>query len=111
MSVDTLSTRDRELLSEVKTAVLELEPTAEVILYGSRARGDATPESDWDLVVLVDGEVDRRRDEHLFRRIYDLCLKLDEVLVAYMYDRNVWNTPLYQAMPFRQNVMREGIVL
>ena len=50
---------DRDiLLKQVKEAVWKIEPTAEVILYGSRARGDSTCESDWDFLVLVDGPVE-----------------------------------------------------
>jgi hypothetical protein len=36
------------LLRRVKQAVHAVEPDAEVILYGSRAREDARSESDWD---------------------------------------------------------------
>lgn len=29
----------------------------QILLFGSRARGDARPDSDWDFYVLVDGEL------------------------------------------------------
>ena len=44
---------DSALLRRCREAVWEVTPSATVILYGSRARGDATPESDYDLLVLV----------------------------------------------------------
>jgi predicted nucleotidyltransferase len=37
-----------ELLEHIKQAVREVEPDAEIILYGSRSRGDAVSESDCD---------------------------------------------------------------
>src|SRR5437868_5339909 len=37
-----------------------------VVLFGSRARGDATPESDWDLLVIAEGLPDRAFDRHLY---------------------------------------------
>lgn len=43
-----------ELLEQVKQAVHEIEPGAEIILYGSRARSDAQAESDWDFLILLD---------------------------------------------------------
>jgi len=35
-----------------------VDPKAEVILYGSRARGDERVDSDWDILVLADYPVD-----------------------------------------------------
>ena len=44
-----------ELLEQIRQAVREVESDAEIILYGSRSRGGAAIESDWDFLVLVDG--------------------------------------------------------
>lgn len=37
-----------------------------VVLFGSRARGDASPESDWDLLVLAEALPEATFDRHLF---------------------------------------------
>jgi predicted nucleotidyltransferase len=102
---------DRALLVRARDAVHAVEPGAAVILYGSRARGDATADSDWDLLVLVEGRVDRDRERRIHDRLYDLELETEAVLVALVHSRDDWNSPLYRAMPLHANVEREGIVL
>jgi predicted nucleotidyltransferase len=37
-----------------------------VVLFGSRARGDSRPESDWDLLVIAEGLPDNAFDRQLF---------------------------------------------
>jgi predicted nucleotidyltransferase len=37
-----------------------------VVLFGSRARGDANPESDWDLLILAEGLPENLLERHLF---------------------------------------------
>lgn len=49
---------DRQLLAQCKAAICRIASEAHVVLYGSRARGDARDDSDYDLLVLVDREVD-----------------------------------------------------
>ncbi len=39
-----------KLLDQIKQAIHTVEPDAEIILYGSHARGDAYSDSDWDLL-------------------------------------------------------------
>ena len=45
-----------KILEAIKRAVIKNAPEAEIILFGSRARGDARPDSDWDILILVDRE-------------------------------------------------------
>ena len=43
-----------EVVEEIKKAAHKMRPMVQTILYGSEARGDARPDSDIDLLVLVD---------------------------------------------------------
>lgn len=99
------------LLARVKQTILALEPSAEVLLYGSRARGEAARDSDWDFFILVDGEVDSARTSAIRHALYDLELETDEVLSCIVRSRDDWESPLYQAMPFHQSVIEEGLSL
>ena len=99
------------MLERVKRAVSEMEPDAEIILYGSRARGDSRIQSDWDFLVLLDGPVNDERTDKIRHRLYEIEWESDEVLCCIVRDRQEWNSPLWKNMPFRQNVEQEGIVL
>ena len=45
---------DLQILDLIKKTIRGIEPRAEIILYGSRARGTNRPDSDWDILVLID---------------------------------------------------------
>lgn len=100
-----------ELLEQVKQTIHAIEPDADIILYGSRARGDAHPESDWDFLILLDGVVDDARTDALRHRLYDIEWECDEVLSAIVRSRQDWHTPLYQVIPFSKVVREQGILL
>ena len=52
-----MSTRQLEIESLIKHLGTEILPkNARLILFGSQARDEATPNSDWDLLILLEGE-------------------------------------------------------
>ena len=63
----------------VKIIKAELEKRGihleKIILFGSRARGDFKPDSDWDFLVVVDREMDPRQRREI---IGEIKIKLAE---------------------------------
>jgi predicted nucleotidyltransferase len=105
------SAEERALLAQCREVVWGIVPGAAVILYGSRARGDARTDSDYDLLVVVDGEVDWGFEDQIRQCLYPLELATGAVLTVHAYSRIMWDSPLYRAMPFTQHVERDGVVL
>ncbi|MFP4500354.1 MAG: nucleotidyltransferase domain-containing protein [Candidatus Hydrogenedentota bacterium] len=99
------------LLQRIKEVVRGFDPEAEIILYGSRARGDATKESDWDLLVLYTGPENKSFEQELCDALYDVELEADEVVTPIIHDRDYWRRPLTQAMPFYREVARDGVTI
>lgn len=72
-----LANHTQILLHRIRDTIHGIEPAARIILYGSRARGDARPDSDWDLLILLNGAVDHHRAATVRHRLYDLELEND----------------------------------
>ena len=100
-----------ELLELVKRAIREVEPDAEIILYGSRSRKNSDAQSDWDFLILLDGPINDERIDRIRYRLYEIEWQSDEVLCSIIRDRKEWNSPVWKSMPFHQNVELDGIVL
>ena len=102
---------DKSLLAECKRGIQAVVPNAEVVLFGSRARSDAQPDSDYDLLILVDQEPTIKLEKEILDYIYPIELKHDAMVSFVIHSKRNWKSPSYRAMPFHQNVEREGVRL
>ena len=107
----TCKAEEQALLCHCKTVVHQLMPGATLVLYGSRARGEATSASDFDLLILVDGEVLPELGEQIDNALYDIELAYGVVISAIIFNRQRWNHPRYKAMPLHQHIDRDGVLL
>jgi predicted nucleotidyltransferase len=100
---------DRELMDRIKAIIREVDPEAEALLYGSRARGQAEPESDWDLVILLSIPVTEQLKWTIRHRLYEIEWEKGEVISCVIHSRAQWDSAPLRETPFRQRVSREAV--
>ena len=102
-----MTTGDR-LLQELTRRIRDGAHPERIILFGSRARGEARPNSDYDVLVIKESDEPRyRRTARLYTILADLPVEV-EVLVYTPGEVAEWSR-VPQA--FVTTAMREGIVL
>jgi len=105
-----MKSRTKNITRLIKQNISDIDPQAQVILFGSHARGDERSESDWDLLILTDYPVDLEKERKFRNHLYDLELETGEPFSIFAYSKNDWNTK-QRITPFYINVTKDGISL
>jgi uncharacterized protein len=100
---------DRLAIEVAAQTVRALFPVAEVILFGSKARGSDDPESDIDLLVLTTRELSWSERAALMDSLYPIQLEHDVVISPLVVSVKEWQEGVYSVLPIRQEVGRHGI--
>lgn len=99
-----------DIIVRIKDVLSRIAPDVKAILYGSRARGDAHPDSDIDLLVLIpdiyEGNGFVEKHGRISDQLYFLSLELGVDISPLILLRKMFYE---RKTPFTINVMNEGI--
>ena len=109
IKADTMSNKD--LLNQIEQLGKEIIPAdGHLYLYGSRARGDYRPNSDWDLLILLNKEKEEYSDfDNYSYPFISLGFDYGVPISAHLYTMSKWNEMSFS--PFYHNVEHDKIVL
>ena len=100
-----------KLLLKIKSLVKSLTPDATLILYGSYARGDNRPDSDIDLLILLNKQKIQITEEHSIKYpLYDLAIETGHLISALVLPKDKWERK-HSITPFYENIQKEGMIL
>jgi len=99
----------RALLNNVKQAVFSIDKNATVILFGSRARGDAKKDSDWDFLILTQHQADNKRKELFRNKLVETEILAEQTINTVIFSRNQWKK--YKITPLYYFINKDGIIL
>lgn len=102
----------KKILEAFRDKASEILPTgSRLVLYGSRARGDHRPDSDWDIQVLIPGPEKIGWDlwEIYALPFSDIGLRFNEIVNPRLYSFAGWMKRSF--LPFHKNVENDAIIL
>lgn len=102
--------KDTHIATRIRTEIKEIDPKAKIILFGSRARGDAKHDSDWDILILIKDTVTTEIERAFRYKLFDLELETGEVFSTFVYNTDTWNKK-HKVTPFYKSIKQEGILL
>ena len=106
-----MTNKNRKVLNQIKAVARKTAPKGSlVILFGSRARGEAKKNSDWDiLIVLPKNRLEQKDYDDVSYPFVELGWQLNEQINPIMYAQEEWVAN--NITPFYDNVLRDGINL
>ncbi len=97
-----------KILSLIKSKVQAIVPGAKVLLFGSRAYGVPTKESDWDILILTERPVNSAIKKDIHTSLFPLSVEIGAFINTLTVHENEWlNNPSYYSL---QQTTQRGMV-
>ena len=100
--------KDRKIVEKFKSLVSQRVKVHEIRVFGSRARGDATEESDLDVLVVVD-YLDHSMERYISDCAWEAGFPEDVIIIPIAISLDTLkNSPIRESV-FIKNVYQEGV--
>ena len=103
-----MSKVDRKILDEFKIRVHERFLEARIWAFGSRVRGNATWDSDFDVFIVL-SEVDQKTDRWIRDIAWEVGFENDRVITTILIDKEQFEHGPMSESTLVDNVLREGL--
>jgi predicted nucleotidyltransferase len=103
-----MSKKDRKILNQFSTRVHERFSDARVWAFGSRARGVATWDSDFDVFVVL-SEVDQKAERWIRDIAWEVGFENERVITTVLIDKEQFENGPMSESTLVDNILREGI--
>jgi len=106
-----LTDAEATALEEIKSKVSSMFPVREYIIFGSKARGDFGPDSDVDLLIIVERPLTYAQKRRITDVVFEVDLAHDVGFSYVCIDHSTWTSRMYANAPLRRSATREGVVV
>lgn len=106
-----MTATDRRLLEALAARIRARYPEARVWAFGSRARGEATWESDLDVCVVLDRPVTRAIKHWIGDQAWEVGYEADRIITTIVYEQEAFEHGPQSASPLVAAIRNEGVAV
>lgn len=106
-----MNVKEKHIIDLIRTKIHKKNPNAQVILFGSHARGDSHTDSDWDILILLSElDISRKTEMEYREEMFEVELEIGEAISTFVFSKTTWESK-HRVTPLYQNIKTEGITL
>ena len=99
---------NRRIIAQEFAQAIKSDNIKQIILYGSVARGEDTPDSDIDILIIT-FEKNKKLESCIRKKVVDIILEKEEIISPHIMTEEHFNkTKNYS---FLQNVLSDGVLI
>lgn len=98
-----------DFLEKIKQNIKEIEPNADIYLFGSRVTDKANKESDWDILILTDKIVNNNIKLAIRKKLTDREIEAGTVISTLIHSKENWKK--LEITPLHKEISNFGIKL
>jgi predicted nucleotidyltransferase len=104
-----LAPAERQAIEAAAAALHARFPVTDIVLYGFKARGDSSPDSDIDLLVLTARKLAWQEERTIIHELFDIGMRFDVLFSPLTAEAQSWREGLHSVLPIHIEVEREGV--
>lgn len=85
------------------------EKIESIYFFGSRTRGDEKPDSDYDILLVVNDDFTLADKSKLYDAVIDILLEISRLISLKIFKGKEFKKLCDMKTPFTQNILKEGI--
>jgi len=105
-----MNTTERNVIEAFRRLLARKLQVDQIVLFGSRARGDAAPDSDMDILVIIDKPTEDI-EEYVSSCAWEAGFEYGMVIVPVVYSKEEWETGPDRLSLLARAIEMEGIPL
>ncbi|MGZ9082173.1 MAG: nucleotidyltransferase family protein [Rhodoplanes sp.] len=94
-----LTANERQAIEAAAATLRARFPVTDLVLYGSKARGDSDPESDIDLLVLTSRPLDVEEQSGMWSHLHEISMRFGVLLSPLTVDARSWREGVHSVLP------------
>lgn len=103
--------RERKAVEAAARILKERFPIENVILFGSKARGDADAHSDIDLLLISSKGLHWKEEKAIVEVLFDIGMEYDVIFSPLFASSEEWHNGIFKEFPIYDQITREGAVV